>query len=443
MSLVFRLFLAFLSLVFTANAKFYVGAGLSASNNSYTISQDSISGSNVKKNGSMLQKAFNSSKAAIANISAMSNYEKTQLVALTSSFTTNTVNLSPIQLSINIQDNTATNYCMNGAVIIGIADGGNAGNECSYGAETSATTGLIAQDIGNAFLNQYQTLLQEKGKKLEFNNMSETIKFTQYFGEQILMQINGGTAPADIPAIISALQGSSIFNAQDTATVTINLIASGNILITQSQLQPIAQAFLATLNTLDPTIVADAFTSPVEEANSVGVEALLSVGYMANYRGFYYGGEGLFEYGFNQIGNNSNSEVSVKYDLTGSLIAKVGYGFSERSFAYANVGAALRQYKASWNGSSEYSYIPHLLLGVGLEFHAYKNINIFTEINYLVGLKKFDLADVIDNGVKMKLSSQKLSVGVRYYLNGNSITIPQRSQAIQSGSYKATANGIR
>ena len=455
MFLFFRLVLVFLSLVFASNAGFYLGTGVSVSQNNYTINSTYGPSSNVGNN-SLLQKAFNVSKTAAAGISATSSYQNQQIVALTKYITAKDVNdMSPIRSSVEIggEDGTSfvsfNDFCVSNGVVVGSALQVSGGSPaCANGTATAPSVDWIAQDIGNTFLNQYQMLLKKLSKNLEFDSVNARIKFTEYFGNQILTQLNGGTPvdPNDLEAVYKLISEGIFTTKQADNNFKLllnNELLNGDILSTEAQLKPISDALSTTLKDIDPTIVGDEFTNPAEDASSTGVEALLSFGYMNNYNGFYYGGEGLLEYGFNQIGNNANSEIVVKYDFTGSILGRVGYGFSEKSFGYANLGFALRQYKASFGGYSDNKYIPHIIVGLGLEFNINRYLNIFTEINYLVGLKKFDLANIIDNGIDMKLTSQKLSVGVRYYLDRNSITQPssvaQRNKALQNSPYKTAS----
>jgi len=409
-------------LAFATNANFYMGTGVSISQNQYEIKENYGSSGNLQ--GSQeLQNAFNLAR------SAGTTYASSQYIQGVNNLTGQITGAGLAVTNINTASNGSSgiaNYCVNNSVIIANQGGGGA---CPSGTtSTAATTQLVAQDIGNVFLNTYEDLLLKQGKTASFPSIEARIAFTEYFGYQILSQVSGTTVTAttpiaDVATIITASPG-GLFTMGTTNgnKLTITLTDDGNTLVTQQQLSGITTALLNTLDYYDVTVQAVDFPVLANSADSTGMEALLSVGYMKRHNNFYYGGEVLFEYGFTKIGKNSSSEIEVEYGLTASLLGRVGYGLSEKSFAYLNLGAALRRYEAKFDNSSDDRYIPHFLFGMGFEYNVTKHINVFTEFNYLVSLKDLKLKETINDDAKMQFKSQKLSVGMRYYFDKNVIS---------------------
>ena len=307
--------------------------------------------------------------------------------------------------------------------------------ECVIGSFTPSETGhamvviasveTVQSNVGESY---YNFLEKQWAGLVSFNfaNEDEKKNFQTLLGKNLLdamMGTTGYSLTQLAAAFNDGFQNPGIFkptnvDVGDGSNVgVVNLTAENFTNLYQEAIWQAVLDIYASGENVNPN---DGKVTSKKKASKSNTGLFLSVGYAEMNKKWYYGFESVLDLGSNVVGNKNDNEFELKHNYSLNFLAKGGYSLFPNAVNYANLGIALRQYSVSGFGIEKSAFKPFAVVGLGVEFFVNKQLNIFTEYNHLFILSKMKTG-VSDLNFNVK--SNKISMGVRYYLDSNLFSI--------------------
>lgn len=403
-------------LTFFAKAGPYVGTGIGISNNSYSANKINIG------DGQNLQHISQISHSSFVNI----NQTQGQFnQAISTAYPTNGSQMY-LGTSIDVVKKSFQ-ACLQDGVVVGTP---NYQGVCRNGAFGVPNTNQIMQDFGTAALYYLKRKFKDT-VSFNFPDKASKQAFELALGQNLFYSILGFKNPTKAQLLEFFQTGSIVgistikpnpFQPTGENMQTIVLQTAPNQgeddkYDTYAELwASMSEGFI---NTLQNNPNVNFLPVVKSNASSSATEIFLLGGYLAKYRDIFIGGEAMLDFRNKRIGRNLESELEVSSFLTFNFTGKVGYSFWQNSFNYVNAGLAFRKYNVSGFGVDNSEIMPHFVIGTGFEYSVRPQVNIFTELNYVVSTGT--LKTGINGADNLAIKSTKLNIGVKYYFGKNPV----------------------
>lgn len=394
--------IVFSNFIFHAYGNFYVGAGISFSSNSYSTTGEVTDTNN---------EIITSSYSILSNFDPptlfieMNNLVSTNNYTLGIFPTIDTTGPTPVFAEACVSSNGVFLQYYN-----------SSGCTSNGGNWITPNEQQIVQSIGFAYLT---TLIDND---LIIVNPTDITTLNE-IALQVGTIITTASLGTSLPTAQQYVDGGGIFQPMQLidSNATIYVAMPNNIP------EDIYLEYLSTFSDINTQIltlltVEEEITFPAslisDSAKKNAIELSLMAGYLARSGRIFYGAEGVIDISPIRIGSNANKEIELKYNFTLSLVGKLGISVVENSVNYLTAGVAGRQYKTNYFDITNSEFIPHAVIGTGMEVVLTDKVNIFVEFNYITTISKMK-TNISD--LKLKVHTEKLTVGVKYYFNHNPV----------------------